>query len=440
MADINNQVKSMDKTVDRLRDAIEKKYGKSVEDLYNERLTRFRETIALQEPDRIPVPLGMGVFASRYAGLTTSAMFYNHSAFKAACLKTILEFEPDLCCSLGGASSGLVLDLLEIKQQMWPGGNLPDDIPPQFVEGEYMKMEEYGLFLSDTSDFVLRYYLPRVFGIFEPLVDLPPLRSVLSGGEFVNYTRILSQPAFRNIARKLSKAGREQEKLKKQMSRFVSKIIRLGFPVEQFGRGIGSAPFDTISDYLRGMRGTMLDMYRCPENLLASCDKILEWRMAQSSPGQPENWLVSQGMPLHRGSDGFMSLKQFEKFYWPTLKKAIKFNVDNGYIVWLYCEGIWDNRLEYLLELPKGKVVCVFMGTDIFKAKEIIGKHLCIQATVPSSLLQLGSSSDVAEYCQKLIKICGRGGGFILDPGSPTNDAKPENIRAIIDSVKKPVY
>jgi hypothetical protein len=30
-----------------------------------------------------------------------------------------------------------------------------------------------------------------------------------------------------------------------------------------------------ISDYLRGMRGTMLDMYRQPDNLRDACEKVL---------------------------------------------------------------------------------------------------------------------------------------------------------------------
>jgi len=46
-------------------------------------------------------------------------------------------------------------------------------------------------------------------------------------------------------------------------------------------------------------------------------------------------------MPLHRGSDGFMSIKQFEKFYWPGLKKAIMTNIELGYIVEPFFEGAW---------------------------------------------------------------------------------------------------
>ena len=28
-------------------------------------------------------------------------------------------------------------------------------------------------------------------------------------------------------------------------------------------------------------------------------------------------------IPLHKGADGFMSNEQFEKFYWPSLKKVM---------------------------------------------------------------------------------------------------------------------
>jgi uroporphyrinogen-III decarboxylase len=94
---------------------------------------------------------------------------------------------------------------------------------------------------------------------------------------------------------------------------------------------------------------------------------------------------------MHRGLDGFMSIKQFEKFYWPGLKKAIMTNIELGYIVEPFFEGSWDSCLEYLLELPKGNVVFWTEKTNIFRAKEILGKHMCIQGGVPPSLLSAGS-------------------------------------------------
>ena len=102
-----------------------------------------------------------------------------------------------------------------------------------------------------------------------------------------------------------------------------------------------------------------------------------------------------------------------------------------------FFEGQFADRLEYLLELPRGKVVCHFELTDMAKAKAILGDHLCIMGNVPASLLQVASPQEVEEYCQKLIKVAGKGGGFILTHGSALDEAKPANVKAMVDSVKK---
>ncbi|MEE8413681.1 MAG: uroporphyrinogen decarboxylase family protein, partial [Dehalococcoidales bacterium] len=250
------------------------------------------------------------------------------------------------------------------------------------------------------------------------------------------------KPEFRELAEKLTQAAEEQQRWAKESTDFGAKAERLGFAAQQqrLGNTPGGAPFDAVSDFLRGMRGTMLDMYRCPDKLLAVCDKILEWRIERSTPANPEvkgDLVRGGGAPLHRGSDGFMSIKQFEKFYWPGLKKALMVAIDLGYTTSSFCEGVWDERLEYWLEIPRGKAILRFERTDMFKAKEVLGGHHCIQGGVPSSLLEVGSPSEVDEYCKKLIEVCGKGGGFILGSSSSIDCAKPANIKAMIDSVDK---
>ena len=149
----------------RLINEIEKKQGKSVEQLRTEREKRVKDAIALKEPDRVPVMLNPGVFAARAAGLPASTMFYDHAAARQAGRKILLDFEPDIGGVGMAASSGSVLDILQVKNYRWPGGPLADDAEYQFVEGEYMKSEEYDIFLNDPSDFILRYYFPRITGI-----------------------------------------------------------------------------------------------------------------------------------------------------------------------------------------------------------------------------------------------------------------------------------
>jgi uroporphyrinogen-III decarboxylase len=85
--------------------------------------------------------------------------------------------------------------------------------------------------------------------------------------------------------------------------------------------------------------------------------------------------------------------------------------------------------------LPRGKVVLEIDGTtDIFKAKEVLGDHLCIMGDVPAQLLKLGTPDDVRAYVKKLIDVVGKGGGFILSSGCDVPvDAKPENVKAVIE-------
>ena len=90
-----------------------------------------------------------------------------------------------------------------------------------------------------------------------------------------------------------------------------------------------------------------------------------------------------------------------------------------------------------MLELPKGKVVCHFEHMDMKRAKEVLGNHCCIMGNVPSSLLQVASAGEVEEFCKNLIKVAGKGGGFIMSNASSIDDAKPENVKAMCDSVKK---
>jgi hypothetical protein len=430
-------------TLKSIREEIEKRHGKTTEELRLEREKRVSDAIALRVPDRVPVTIQTGVFSARYAGLPLSSMYYDYDAYSRACLKTTLDFEPDTGASMVLVNSGVVMELLDVKHQRWPGGSLPADTPYQFVEGEYMSADEYDAFLDDPSDFIFRVYLPRIYGVLKPVAGLQPFRNYIGGMGFTGLLGRLNSPEFREMGRRLAKAGREQTNLAKKGAKFSRMMVYLGFP-SQYGStlgagGVGSAPFDTISDHLRGMRGAMLDMYRCPDKLLAACERILEWRLAQAVPTTPDEHgnRARAGMPLHRGSQGFMSKAQFEKFYWPTLKKAIEANVGLGYDSAPFWEGIWDDRLEYLLDLPKGRVLFHCELTDIYRAKEILGDHMCIQGGVPPTILQTGSPNDIEELCKKLIKKVGKNGGFILGPGSATDYAKPENLRAMVDSAKK---
>ena len=409
---------------------------KTKEQLFQEREKRLSDTIQLKVPDRVPIEMSFGYFPGKYTGITCKPSYYDFDTWLDATKKTILDFEPDALCHVQGIGPGLAMEYLEPRAQKWPGYNLPDESGHQAIEGEWMKADEYDYYFRDRTGYLLRVFLPRISGAMEPLKDLPDLSEMGFGVQGVMaLAQALAKPEIKAGIEKLQKAGEELEKFYPKMMKFNQEIEDLGFPMTSMGAG--GAPFDAISDFMRGMQGAMLDMYRQPDNLMKAHDEILERTLARiaAMPQRTDNPRVF--MALHRGSDGFMSLKQFEKFYWPGLKAVILAIIDKGMVPGIFFEGDWTQRLKYLAELPPGKVLGHFDTTDIVKAKEILKNTMCIRGNVPATLLRAGTSQDVKDYCKNLIDVVGKDGGLVMCPRVVPDEGTTENIHTMIDFTKE---
>jgi hypothetical protein len=135
------------------------------------------------------------------------------------------------------------------------------------------------------------------------------------------------------------------------------------------------------------------------------------------------------------GDKCFMSEAQFRRFYWPGLKKALQGSIDLGYIPVPFFEARFDDRLECLLELPRGKVVAAIEPVDAVRGKEILGDHACLLLRAPTSS-RVWSLRQVEEHTKEQIDRCGKGGGLILDIRIP-DKAKKEDIQAMLDSIRE---
>ena len=384
-------------------------------------------------PDRVPF---LGAFAAvsfKYTGITAAEAYFDTEKWCSAVKKTVLDFEPDMYRAT--ITPGDALETLEARQYKLPGRGVPVDSTHQFVEGEYMKADEYDSLLDNPEDYVFRTYIPRVYVALEAFTQLPPLMSLLSG---ISSTAEFAVPEVAAAFDTFFKAGREVARTGAFADAFEKEMARMGFP--SVGRGSTSAPFDRVSDFLRGMRGSMLDMYRQPDKLfrlLQAEERMLLQQIERVVSNVRKGGNPRLFMPLHRGADGFMSSKQFETFYWPGLKKVILALVDGGLTPFVFFEGGYNQRLEYLRELPKGKVVAWFDKTDMFKAKEVLGDRVCLMGNVPSSLLSVGTPQEVKDYSKKLIDIVGDGGGFIMSGGTAIANVKPELVKLWIDYTRE---
>jgi uroporphyrinogen-III decarboxylase len=408
--------------------------GKSGKQLRKEREQRIMNAIQLKPTDRVPVISSIGYFPAKYTGILASAAYYDFDAWYKAYQKTLQDFTPDIIFPQP-FTPGKALEILNPKTMRWPGHGVDPHQGHQAIEIDNLKADEYDQYMNDPSDFMFRIFLSRVSDNLAGLADIPKLSDIGGGMGAQMLALVFAEPKVAKAINTLQKAGREMRKWQPKIKRFNQMILDMGFP--QYFQGAAMPPFDVISHSMRGMSGTMMDMFRQPEKIEEMCNYILKKTLERPSPEPTENGYTRIFMTNTRGDDTFLSMAQFKRFYWPTFKKLVTGLIKKGLTPCIFFEGNFTSRLEYLLEFPKGTLLARFDTTDIFRAKEVLKDHVCIEGNVPSSLLQVGSKEDVIAHCKKLIDVCGKGGGYILSPRSSTDEVKPENLKAMIEFTKE---
>jgi hypothetical protein len=402
---------------------------------YKASINRIKDAIQLKEADRVPVLIFPGMFPFNYAGMTIEEAMYDYDKCIAGYKKFVLDFKPDIHFGAAAPGPGKFYEILDYKLYAWPGHGVAPESSYQCLEGEYMTADEYDLFITDPSFFFRNFYLPRVFGAFEGFTMLPPFTGILEMyGVAFNFIPF-ALPPVQGTFQALFEAGAEAMKWAGAVGGCDGELATLGFP--NILGGFTKAPFDTIGDTLRGTKGILMDMFRQPDKLIQAMEAItpIMINMGLGAAQQTGNPLIF--IPLHKGADGFMSDEQFKTFYWPTLRQVMLGLIEGGCIPFPAAEGGYNTRLEVIGDLPKGKTVWMFDQMDMAKAKEMVGDTLCLLGNVPSAMLELGTPQDVKDYAKKLIDTAGKGGGFIMGNGAFFDNAKPENVTAMVDFTKE---
>lgn len=403
---------------------------KSAEQLYEDRLRRSLDAMHLRVPDCVPVIPIIQAFPMYYAGITIQESMEDISKAAEAWDKFLADFDPDMTQGPLLSLPARVMERLDLRWFRWPGHGLPANTMYQFVEGEFMKDDEYDELIFDPTHFMLTKWLPRSLGALEAFKKLPLIRDTMWFGWFT-IVGAFGLPEVRQAFETLMEAAKDLAKYNQACADYVEKMKKMGFP-SSYG-GFSWAPFDLIGDTLRGTRGIMVDMFRQPDKLLKAIEKMVPISVEMGvgpaiASGIPLVWIW-----LHKGCAGFMSNEQFEKFYWPSLRAQIMGCIEGGTTPVLYCEGDYTPRLKYIKDVPQGKVVYHFERVDMAKAKEVLGGTACIMGGLPNSLLVSGTPEEVKEYCKRLVDVAGKDGGYIMAPGALVDEAKPENLKAMFD-------
>jgi uroporphyrinogen-III decarboxylase len=410
--------------------------GKTPEQLFQERITRLLTACACKQPDRIPIALCAHNMIADVGGITRQELYDEPDKRDQALIATAQRFKADTTYFIPmSTGAGMSLTLGD-RMTKWPGHQLAANQSFQFQEEEFMKAEDYDAFINDPSDWSIRKYLPRAFKELEPLAMLPPLAMASYGFYGLDgMLPALTIPPVRHALELLMKAADDRVAFFNRVGETFGKLIAHGYaPPVMFGTLI-EAPFDYMSDTLRGMRGILTDIRRHPDQLLAAEKKCLEFQLEyaiNTCRALKQNFCF---IPLHRGADGFISIKDFLKFYWPQLKEMIVRLIEAGITPTVFWEGSFDHRLEFLAELPKGKTVGWFQSSDIFKVKEVLGDTMCIMGGMRVSMLNGGTVSQIREHTHKLCEVVGKGGSFIMSTDiGEMEGSKPELVDAWVEA------
>ncbi|OFW61659.1 MAG: uroporphyrinogen-III decarboxylase [Actinobacteria bacterium RBG_16_64_13] len=366
--------------------------GKSPEQLYQERLQRLRTAVALGTPDRVPVLPNGPAWPARALGVKMSELATNAEVSG----RTIIDAYTGLGEIDGIQSPAYHVSTLSIQwlsRVKVPGKDLPEDELWQVDEAELMIPDDYDAIVAlGFGPWVERYYAERLPG---------------------------SREAFNAWAATIPSVLRECRDR----------------GIVPFSPAVGTIPYEYFCGG-RSMKEFLLDLYRRADKVQAAMDAALPV-LIESMRGVIRGLgLVGLWLGGWRSASEFIAPRLWERFVFPYFKGMVEAAVEEGAIPVLHFDANWDRDIERLRDLPKGKCVLSLDGkTDIFRAKKILGDHMCLMGDVPPRMFSLGTPGEVTEYCKRLISEVGPG-GFILSSGCDVPiDAKYENVKAMVESV-----
>jgi hypothetical protein len=325
----------------------------------------------------------MGVSASRYS---TDIALSNKTIIESA-----LEIGADgiqFPCIDPRILSAIWLTKVEI-----PGIDLPEDSIWQVREQELMTIEDYDVVLSKGwKSFCQDFYLNRLDNL---MVQLGPMMAFMP-------------TAYKNSV----DAG-----------------------IVPMSGGTLTPPLEIICGG-RSMNKFMIDLYRIPDKVDAVF-KIAMADIVEDAKQQLSRKPIGIWIGGWRGASSIMNRKLWSRFVWPYLRELALLTIDAGVVPIFHLDSDWSRDLEYFKEFPKGKcIICPDGQTNIFRIKEVLGEHMCINGDVSATMLTMGTPDEVYKYVCRLIEEIGPT-GFILGQGCdiPFN-AKLENVKAMVAAAR----
>ncbi len=371
--------------------------------LYQEKLGRFNAMLNQEDPKVVPVLSIADVWVATNAGFTYREAYVDDPLK----LKDAYKFYTENVYMDAHWSHGLIhpFGMLSIFGE---GLFVFDDHGYQIVGGgsAVMEKDEYPEFMKNPSSFIADTLLPRKYKILKEA----------SAGDLAElfYKAILEFAEF--------------DKLGAEIETYLEET--LGLPM--LLKGMTMHPLDYILDFLRDFVGTMTDLRRQPENVIAACEVLGDMMLAMPKAmwSNPDNSGIVF-MPLHIPT--YLKPKDFEKFYFPWFKKIISTLNQLDYRLLVYCERDWTAYMDILQDLPEGKNAYMFENGDLKYICNKIKRKGMFVGGMPAATLKRGTKQESIDAAKKCLDDYAPGGKYIFTTDVALiskEDAKLENLAA----------
>ena len=377
-----------------------------------ERQRNLVDALCFREPDKVPVGVEVLLWPLSYAGLRYADTCGDPATTAEAYVKFLDVISID--CYWGGLITRPVKAYQALgcyNYDFSSDGNTIIHLQPSI---EFMGADEYPQLIADPVGYHGKLLKRRCKALQLPREEAyEKVKEALC--EFRTYTE-----TNRLIRKYLDQRG----------------VIQLVDAPVRF-----DSPISAIFDRYRGMRDTLVDLRRRPEEIRQACASLKN--LTKKEVEKLDVAALSDPYPL--GFTGyhaecFISPPQFDEFFFEPLMELFMPFLEAGKKIFLKGEGTFINTVDRYRKLPKGSILMMLDEDDPFEMYKAIGDWQPLATGITADLLRLGTKDQCVDFVKKCFDTFAPGGGFVFFPNKPllcAGDAKLENLIAVYETANE---
>lgn len=382
-------------------------------ELKKQRIALFRDAAAFKKTERIPYLSAAVTWKISDAGYPISAAMTDYTLMEE-CVRAFLNKYPvDAMLDMG------IRNQFRVTQAFGSEGYYYyTDTSVGIHDHAHCTVDTLQDYLADPVRYTWEHILPEKYGEDWQQKDLATWKRTFK--EYMDYTKFIIHIS--------SVTGKEYGIPSMAPNNPMKGAIQFGI--------------EELEANLLGIKQLSIAMRRSPDKIE---DFVRRWDAEHIDPiveklkkAKGPNYKYCFDASIMMLAQNILNPKQFERFYWPSLKKLLDAYMQAGQSVRIFTEGSILRYADYFKDYPKGLLTFHLEQDDPFEVRKAL-PNVCIMGGMTTDLLSKASAEECVAYAKRLCDELGAEGGFIMSENkmlSFPNDARSENLSAVCNFVR----